>query len=99
MEPKRRGILFWICATVLTLLWVSPIIASFFTSVKTLDELNQGLFWTLPETFAWHNYYDVFISGGFAKYFINTFILTILNHLCKYYIRHNIESYLAFFTK
>lgn len=77
MEPKQRGIVYWLIATLLVLLWISPILASLLTSVKTLDELNQGQYWTWPETLRWSNYYDAFVTGGFSKYFLNSFIVTV----------------------
>jgi multiple sugar transport system permease protein len=77
MEPKRRGLFYWIVASLLVLLWVSPIAATLLTSVKSLDELNQGRYWTWPETLRWSNYYDAFVTGGFSRYFLNSFVITV----------------------
>lgn len=77
MEPKKRGILYWVVASLLVLLWVSPIAATLLTSVKSLDELNQGRYWTWPETLRWSNYYDAFVTGGFSRYFLNSFVITV----------------------
>ena len=77
MEPKHRGLWYWAIATILVVLWISPILASLLTSVKTLDELNQGHYWTWPESLRWSNYYDAFVTGGFSRYFLNSFIVTI----------------------
>jgi multiple sugar transport system permease protein len=77
MEPKKRGPVYWFFATVLLLLWVSPIIASLLTSVKTLDELNQGHYWTLPDSFRLQNYVEAFTVGKFSTYFLNSVLITI----------------------
>jgi multiple sugar transport system permease protein len=77
MEPKKRGIFYWVVASMLVLLWVSPIAATLLTSVKSLDELNQGRYWTWPETLRWSNYYDAFVTGGFSRYFLNSFVITV----------------------
>lgn len=77
MEPKKRGIFYWVVASLLVLLWVSPIAATLLTSVKSLDELNQGRYWTWPEILHWSNYYDAFVTGGFSRYFLNSFVITV----------------------
>jgi len=77
MEAKSRGPLYWILATLLLLAWISPILASLLTSVKTLDELNQGRYWTWPERLAWENYTTAFIQSGFSRYFVNSLVVTL----------------------
>lgn len=77
MEAKSRGPLYWIFATALALLWISPILASLLTSVKSLDELNSGRYWTWPERLSFSNYYDAFVTGGFSRYFLNSFLITL----------------------
>ena len=47
------------------------------TSLKTLDELNTGRYWTWPDRLQWVNYYEAFVVGGFSKYFVNSLIITI----------------------
>jgi multiple sugar transport system permease protein len=77
MESRSRGPLYWFFATLLVLLWISPIGASLLTSVKTLDELNRGQYWTWPQRLAWENYREAFVVGGFSKYFLNSLLITI----------------------
>lgn len=76
MEPRSRGLLYWIAATLLLLLWISPILASLLTSIKTLEELNEGYYWTLPRTFSLKNYVEAFTVGKFSTYFFNSLIIT-----------------------
>lgn len=77
MEESKRGPVYWIFATLLLLVWISPILASLLTSVKTLDELNSGLYWTWPKKFEFSNYSEAFIRGGFSKYFVNSLLVTL----------------------
>ena len=77
MEPKKRGILYWLAATALVLLWISPILAALLTSLKSLAELNQGRYWTWPERFMWSNYREAFVVGGFSRYFWNSLVITV----------------------
>lgn len=77
MEPKKRGPLYWFIATLLLLLWLAPILASLLTSLKTLEELNEGLYWTLPRQWTLQNYIEAFTVGKFAKYFWNSLVITV----------------------
>lgn len=77
MEPKKRGPLYWVFATLLVILWLSPIAATILTSFKSLEELNQGQYWTFPKSFSFQNYYEAFVKGGFSKYFLNSLIYTV----------------------
>lgn len=77
MEPKKRGLLYWTFATFLLLLWISPILASLLTSIKTLSELNQGQYWTFPETLSLQNYVEAFTVGKFSIYFMNSVLITM----------------------
>lgn len=76
MEPKSKGPIYWILATLLLLVWISPILASLLTSIKTLEELNQGHYWTLPKTFSLANYIEAFTVGKFSTYFFNSLLIT-----------------------
>ncbi|MEN9808520.1 MAG: hypothetical protein RLZZ488_87 [Pseudomonadota bacterium] len=77
MEPKKRGWLYWIVATLLLLVWISPILASLLTSLKTLEELNEGHYWTLPRHWSVQNYVEAFTVGKFSKYFWNSLVITV----------------------
>jgi multiple sugar transport system permease protein len=77
MEPKKRGPLYWIFATALLLLWMAPIFASLLTSLKSLEELNEGLYWTLPRRWSFQNYIEAFTVGKFSNYFWNSLVITI----------------------
>lgn len=69
--------MYWLLASGLVLIWITPVLATLLTSLKSLDELNRGLYWTWPERLQWSNYYDGSITGGFSHYFLNSLIITI----------------------
>lgn len=77
MEQRRGGFVYWIFAILLVMLWISPIAASLLTSVKSLEEVNKGEYWTWPKTIAWGNYVEAFTTGGFDRYILNSFLITI----------------------
>ncbi len=77
MEPKERGPIYWVFATLLALVWLLPIFATLLTSIKSLDEINLGHYWTIPEKISLSNYVEAFVTGGFSKYFLNSFIYTV----------------------
>lgn len=77
MEPQKRGPLYWVLATLLLLLWISPILASLLTSLKSLEELNEGQYWTLPRVWSFQNYVEAFTVGKFSKYFWNSLVITV----------------------
>lgn len=77
MEARTRGPVYWIFATLLMLVWISPILASVLTSLKTLEELNRGEYWTWPRALSFRNYVEAFVNGGFSKYFWNSLVVTV----------------------
>ena len=76
MPLEKRGVLYWVVVTLLVLVWLLPIFASVLTSLKSLDELNQGLYWTWPEQFLWSNYAEAW-NAGFSGYFWNSLMITV----------------------
>lgn len=76
MPLERRGPLYWVMATLLVAVWLVPILASALTSLKTLDELNRGLYWSWPEYVRLENYVEAW-NSGFSRYFWNSLIVTV----------------------
>ena len=77
MEARRQGPIFWIFVGLFTLAWMSPILASILTSIKSYDEILRGQYWTLPEVFQFSNYVEAFTKGRFGNYFMNSFYISI----------------------
>lgn len=60
------------------LVWLLPIIAVAFTSVRGLGDLSNGNYWGMPtEWRIWENYTAVFNNTPLASYILNSFLVTI----------------------
>ena len=55
MEPRKTSFKFWLGAIALVIIWISPLLATLLTSLKSLEELNQGLYWTIPKKLVFEN--------------------------------------------
>lgn len=78
--PERRH---WLRAiyggsvTVVLLIWLLPLFAVLLTSLRTLAAINAGHFWTIPKTFDFGNYLQVFTQTHMARYLVNSLIITL----------------------
>ncbi len=60
------------------LLWILPLIAILFTSVRSSADINKGNYWGVPsELNIVENYTNVFTNTPMLRYFINSLIITI----------------------
>lgn len=60
------------------MVWLLPIIAVAFTSVRGLGDLSNGNYWGMPtEWRIWENYSAVFNNTPLASYILNSFLVTI----------------------
>lgn len=60
------------------LVWLLPIIAVAFTSVRGLGDLSNGNYWGLPTEWRLvENYTAVFVNTPLATYILNSFLVTI----------------------
>ena len=76
MPLAKKGLIYWCVASLLVILWSLPFLASVLTSLKSLDELNQGKYWSFPEHFVFANYLEAW-QAGFAGYFWNSILITL----------------------
>ncbi|GDY26668.1 MULTISPECIES: carbohydrate ABC transporter permease [unclassified Agarivorans] len=59
-------------------LWLLPLIAVMATSVRSLDDINQGNYWGWPsEWMLIENYTQVFTSTPMFQYLLNSLIITL----------------------
>ena len=75
----RMGVAEWIALLLLigiTILFLVPLAWMLSTSLKSPFELMRPNW--IPETLAWNNYVDAFSFGMWARWTINTVILTVL---------------------
>lgn len=70
-----RGTVFYIVLCAATLVYVVPVIALVFTSLRSNPDLySRGLF-ALPEKAMWRNYVDAWKTGSMGIYFKNSFLV------------------------
>ena len=60
------------------IVWLLPLIAVMLTSIRSLDDINQGNYWGWPNEIALiENYTAVFGAGPMGRYLINSLVVTI----------------------
>lgn len=63
--------------TVLTIVWLLPVIAAFITSFRTMDEISIHGFWSVPQQFTLSNFNEAWNQARVSRYLGNSFIITI----------------------
>jgi multiple sugar transport system permease protein len=59
-------------------MWLLPLVAIAFTSIRSIDELNQGRFWTWPEETRFvENYTAVFTQSPMRQFLVNSVLITV----------------------
>ena len=60
------------------LLWLLPLIAVLMTSMRSDGDILRGNYWGMPSEFALiENYATVFTVSNFARYFLNSLVITL----------------------
>lgn len=92
------------------LVWLMPLAAMLLTSVRSLDDINQGNFWGVPtDWMIIENYTSVFTTTPMARYLLNSVLITVPTvagaltlsclaayALAKYRFRGNIALFATF---
>ncbi len=76
---KKTPLYIWIFRAILTVMgitYVFPLIYSFVTSFKTMNEF-YGNIWGLPQNLLFGNYADAWVAGRIGEYFINSVIISV----------------------
>lgn len=71
----RAGL--YVFLTVLTIIWLLPVIAAFITSFRTMDEISINGFWSVPQQFTLSNFNEAWNQARVSRYLGNSFIITI----------------------
>lgn len=59
-------------------IWLLPLVAIAFTSIRSIEELNQGRFWTWPENTRFvENYTAVFTQSPMGQFLVNSVLITV----------------------
>lgn len=73
-KPSVSGIVFRIIILSMAVIWVYPVLYSFMTSFKTLQEFYQDM-WAMPHQIGLENYVTAFSQGHIGDYFLNSIII------------------------
>lgn len=67
----------YIGLTLLTLLWLLPVIAALITSFRTMDDITLNGFWSLPNQLVLDNFITAWTNARVSRYLLNSFIITL----------------------
>lgn len=63
--------------TLLTVLWLLPVIAALITSFRTMDDITLNGFWSLPSQLVADNFIVAWTNARVSTYLLNSFIITL----------------------
>jgi multiple sugar transport system permease protein len=69
---------YYLILLVIAVVFLTPYIFAIMASFKPLSEINSDKAWQLPSHFTWDNFKTIFSQYDFAKYLLNTAIVTII---------------------
>jgi len=72
-----NGVLKYGIVTLLTLLWLVPIFSAVLTSFRSMNEISQYGFFSLPKSLYLDNFIRAWTDARVEKYLINSFIITL----------------------
>jgi ABC-type glycerol-3-phosphate transport system permease component len=71
-----RVVVLWILLTVLAVGMLLPLAFGFLASLSPLDQILSSRPGLLPRTWEWSNYLDAWTRSNFARYFVNSVLVT-----------------------
>jgi multiple sugar transport system permease protein len=80
IPEEKRGLraLYIGFVSLILILWLLPLFAVMLTSIKSVEEIQAGKYWSWPEKFSLvENYKAVFEQTEMARYFVNSLIITL----------------------
>lgn len=82
VAPRRRSpgrllarLPMWVLIAALLVIEIYPMVWMFLGSFKTQSEFLNEPFWALPQSWGMDNYVEVFTTGEFGKYILNSVIV------------------------
>ena len=76
-SSKFVNVAYRISLPVTILLWLMPLAAVMMTSIRSIEDINQGNYWGIPSSFNFiENYMMVFQSTEMGQYLINSILIT-----------------------
>ncbi|WP_282608875.1 carbohydrate ABC transporter permease [Pelagibius sp. Alg239-R121] len=76
--PRSRQIAYKTLLPIALIAWLLPLVAVMMTSARSIDDLNKGNYWGLPEKWMLiENYAEIFRVTPMATYMLNSVIITL----------------------
>lgn len=85
-QRKTAQAALYVFLSVFTLIWLLPVIASFVTSFRTMDDIATNGFWSMPRELVWQNFTQAWTAARVSKYLINSFIITLPSLLAMLFL-------------
>ncbi|MFP4022033.1 MAG: carbohydrate ABC transporter permease [Halanaerobium sp.] len=76
-KRKLKNAAVLIALTLFVLVWLLPVFGAFMTAFRTMGDLSNNGFWSLPEQFTISNFAEAWTDGNLNTYLKNSFIITI----------------------
>ena len=77
-SPAAKQIAYKAALPVALIVWLLPLIAVMLTSARSIEDLNKGNYWGLPEKWMLiENYSEIFRVTPMATYMLNSIIITL----------------------
>lgn len=75
---RFANISYRVAVPVALVLWLLPLLAVLLTSVRSIEDINNGNYWGMPTQFNFiQNYTEVFTSTSMGQYLMNSLIISI----------------------
>jgi ABC-type glycerol-3-phosphate transport system permease component len=71
-----RVTILWVLLTALAAGMVTPLVFGLFASLSPLDQILSSRPGLLPRSWEWTNYFDAWTRSNFARYFVNSVLVT-----------------------
>ncbi len=108
-KKKIKRTIIFLSLLLFVIVWLLPVFGAFLTSVRTMADLMDNGFWSLPEEITFQNFFTAWGDGNLNTYLKNSFIITIPSligtlalsslvgfALAKYRFKGNMFIYLMF---
>lgn len=108
-KKKIKRTIIFLSLLLFVIVWLLPVFGAFLTSVRTMADLMDNGFWSLPEEITFQNFFTAWGDGNLKTYLKNSFIITIPSligtlalsslvgfALAKYRFKGNMFIYLMF---
>ncbi|HMA59175.1 MAG TPA: carbohydrate ABC transporter permease [Halanaerobiales bacterium] len=76
-KRKYLNAFIFIALLLFVIAWLLPVFGAFLTAFRSMDEIMDKGFWTMPEKLSFDNFKVAWSEGNLNTYLLNSFIITI----------------------